>query len=194
MTSNDTGFLVPVAEPALLGILQSRALWFATSNTAIPLRLRAGLWQYRLKTQFLSRVPIPTATPAERKIIGTLAMAITKQAHDRYALHQRVRHRIATDLDVAGRGLNQKLTAWWELDFQAFRAEVKKALKQEIPLRDRGDWEAWLSDGRAEHQQRTAEIVRLETELNERVYQLFDLTLAEIQIIEESTKYRYGEV
>jgi hypothetical protein len=34
----------------------------------------------------------------------------------------------------------------------------------------------------------------METELNARVYALFDLSPAEIRIIEESTKYRYGEV
>jgi hypothetical protein len=47
---------------------------------------------------------------------------------------------------------------------------------------------------RAEHQRITAEIVRLETELNAHVYALFDLTPEEIQTIEESTKYSYGEV
>jgi hypothetical protein len=36
--------------------------------------------------------------------------------------------------------------------------------------------------------------VRLETQLNRRVYDLFDLTPTEVKIIEESTKYRYGEV
>jgi hypothetical protein len=55
-------------------------------------------------------------------------------------------------------------------------------------------WEEWLAARRAEHAQRTAEIVRLETQLNARVYTLFDLAPAEIKIIEESTKYRYGEV
>ena len=44
----------------------------------------------------------------------------------------------------------------------------------------------------AEHRARIAEIVRLETELNGRVYRLFGLSAAEI--MEESTKYRYGEV
>jgi len=44
------------------------------------------------------------------------------------------------------------------------------------------------------HERRTAEIVRLETQLNARVYALFDLTPAEIKLIEECTKYRYGEV
>lgn len=46
----------------------------------------------------------------------------------------------------------------------------------------------------AGHEQLMAEIVRLETNLNGRVYDLFDLTPAEILTIEESTKYRYGEV
>ena len=40
----------------------------------------------------------------------------------------------------------------------------------------------------------SAEIVRLETQLNADVYALFDLAPAEIKLIEESTKYRYGEV
>jgi hypothetical protein len=35
--------------------------------------------------------------------------------------------------------------------------------------------------------------VRLETLLNARVYALFYLTPAEIKLIEECTKYRYGE-
>lgn len=34
----------------------------------------------------------------------------------------------------------------------------------------------------------------LETRPNARVYALFDLSPAEIRIIEASTKYRYGEV
>jgi hypothetical protein len=34
----------------------------------------------------------------------------------------------------------------------------------------------------------------LKTELNQHVYRLFDLTPAEIQLIEASTKYQYGEV
>jgi hypothetical protein len=40
----------------------------------------------------------------------------------------------------------------------------------------------------------TSVIVAAETELNARVYALFKLTRDEIQIVEESTTYRYGEV
>ncbi|MDQ3605495.1 MAG: hypothetical protein M3418_04815 [Gemmatimonadota bacterium] len=121
-------------------------------------------------------------------------MAITEHARARYTLHRRVRHRVANDLAAPGGTLNRKLTAWWELDFAAFRSEVKKALRAEIPLRERDEWEEWFAAQREEHRRLTDEIVRRETELNERVYALFDLTAAEVAIIEESTKYRYGEV
>jgi hypothetical protein len=46
----------------------------------------------------------------------------------------------------------------------------------------------------ASEERYTAEIIRLETKLNEHVYALFDLTADEITLIEESTKYKYGEV
>jgi hypothetical protein len=80
------------------------------------------------------------------------------------------------------------------LTFATFRREVKKVFKQDIPLAERDEWEAWFKQRRAQREQVTDEIIRLETELNERVYHLFKLTPGEIKIIEESTKYRYGEV
>jgi len=121
-------------------------------------------------------------------------MEISEHSRTRYELHYKTRRRIVSDLGVPGKKLNQKLTAWWNLDFSAFRAQVKKVFKKDIPLGERDEWEDWLMGRRAEHQRITAEIVRLETELNTRVYALFDLTPEEIQTIEESTKYSYGEV
>ena len=147
----------------------------------------------------MSRLPIPDAPAAERDAIGGLATQITAQAQARYALHRQARHRILSDLAAAGRGgvtppLNQKLTAWWALDFPTFRGEVQKVYRQDIPLKERDAWEVWLAERSDQHDHLTAEIVRLEADLNRRVYALFDLSAAEIKIIEESTKYRYGEV
>ena len=109
-------------------------------------------------------------------------------------MHERTRQRIFSDLGTPGKKLNQKLTAWWNLDFPAFRAEVKKVFKKDIPLSERDEWEEWLTGRREEHERQTAEIIRLETELNANVYKLFGLTPEEIQVLEESTNYRYGEV
>src|SRR5688572_32000528 len=48
------------------------------------------------------------------------------------------------------RSLNQKLTAWWNLDFPGLRAEVQKTFKRPIPLKDQDEWEAWLTTQRSE--------------------------------------------
>ncbi|MHB9107877.1 MAG: Eco57I restriction-modification methylase domain-containing protein [Armatimonadota bacterium] len=194
---NDKGFILLPEDPYILGILQSRSTWYCIANLCVPLGERAGWPRYQQKSQFISRLPIPDAPPADREAIGGLALAITEQASERYALHERVRHRLTADLrtfNPLASGLNQKLTAWWALDFPTLRAEVKKVFKRDIPLNERDEWESWHAAQRAAHAHLTADIVHLETDLNARVYALFGLTAEEIGMIEELTKYRYGEV
>ncbi|MGI9190144.1 MAG: Eco57I restriction-modification methylase domain-containing protein [Longimicrobiaceae bacterium] len=191
---SNTAYFTPAASPYRLGILASRVTWFTIGKLSQSFGERAGSERYRLFTQSMSQLPIPDAPAPEREALGTLAMAITEQARSRYELHQQTRHRIQTDLGGAGGKLSRKLTEWWTLDFAGFRREAAKTLRQEIPLRERDEWEHWLAERRQRHDEHTAEIVRLETELNRRVYGLFDLTAAEIRIVEESTKYEYGKV
>ena len=201
---NNKGYIIPNPAPSLLGLLQSRVLWFAVSQLCQPLRLRAGLWQYQMFTQYTSRLPIPDMIEADNEALGALALQITNLARTRYALHQRVCHRLLTDFSPAQlpidrehapeQKLNQKLTAWWEQDFSALRAELLKVFKRDIAVRERDEWEAWFAAQRAEHARLTAEIVNREIALNACVYALFGLTGEEIEVIEASTKYRYGEV
>lgn len=190
----NTAYMIATSERWLLGLLSSRCTWFAISETASGLGERAGLNRYRLIDQFMRPIPVPDTSPNDQEVIASYALTLTEKARERYDLHRKARNRILSDLGAPDRRLNQKLTAWWQLDFRAFHAEVKKALKQEIPLMERDDWEDWLTTNRAEHDALTAEIVQLETDLNARVYGLFALSAADIQLIEEATKYRYGEV
>jgi hypothetical protein len=85
------------------------------------------------------------------------------------------------------------LTAWWELSFKELRDELVKVFKRDIPLRERDDWEALLRERSDDIAKLTSEIVRLETELNAAVYDVFGLNEEERGIIERETKYRYGE-
>lgn len=190
----NTGYILPSDKPWLLGFLSSRCAWYLISHISVALGERAGMNRYRLIDQYMRPFPIPELSLENEDVIGTLAMTITSHARDRYQLHRSVRHRIQSDLGTPDKKLNQKLTAWWELDFAVFRSEIKKVFKREIPVAERDEWEDWLAAQQAEHNRLTSEIIRLETELNAHVYRLFDLTPDEIQIIEESTKYHYGEV
>lgn len=65
---------------------------------------------------------------------------------------------------------------------------------RDIPLRERDDWESYLSHSTAQHTHLTHQIIAHETTLNNHVYTLFHLTPQEIQLIEQSTKYPYGAV
>ncbi len=105
-----------------------------------------------------------------------------------------MRHRIRTDLG-SGVTLNDALTKWWTLaDGAKLRAEVKKAFKTDIPLRQRNEWDGFLSAQQVEHQHLTDQIIALEISLNDIVYDAFDLTPEERALIERTTKYPYGEV
>jgi hypothetical protein len=54
--------------------------------------------------------------------------------------------------------------------------------------------ERYLGDQQAKHEILTGQIIKLETDLNSGVYQAFNLTLEEIDLIEKMTKYPYGAV
>ena len=192
----NTGYILTPDHPWILGYLASRCAWYLISQSAITLGERAGMNRYRLIDQYMRPMPIPSPSEIDRDDIGALALQITALARDRYTLHERVRHRLLTDQGTHNplRKLNQKLIAWWALDFPALRAELQKVFKRDIAVRERDEWETWFSEQRTEHARLTGEIVRLENALNTRVYALFQLTEEEIGIIEESTKYRYGEV
>jgi len=91
------------------------------------------------------------------------------------------------DLCPPGRDpkLTTRLQEWWTLpDFTAFRAEVKKVLKADIPLAERSAWEDWITRDRAEIARLSAEITKAEAQIDSIVYSLFDLTPAEITLLE----------
>jgi hypothetical protein len=146
-------------------------------------------------------LPIPIATEDERTALRDLALRATNAARARYDLHCAMRHRISTDLLSADTKPNQKLTAWWTLGepdglqpFTAFREEVKKLRKRDLPMYEREQWDPYLSAKLMEHRHLTDQIVAAESEINDRVYRLFGLSAEEIRVVDEETKYRLGEV
>ncbi|MCY4129038.1 MAG: hypothetical protein OXG15_07325, partial [Gammaproteobacteria bacterium] len=83
--------------------------------------------------------------------------------------------------------LTKKLKEWWRLpDFAAFRTEIKKAFKADIPLAERSDWEDWIDRDRAEINRLSAEVAEAERRIDRVIYRLFDLTPEEIELLEAS--------
>ena len=85
--------------------------------------------------------------------------------------------------------LTTKLAEWWELDFAAFRKEVKKTFKADIPLAERTAWEIYLADQKTIVQQHTATITQLEAELNTEVCKAYGLSAKMIEILEKAGQH-----
>src|SRR5260370_42603619 len=103
-----------------------------------------GLIIYQHKIQFITHLPIPSLTDAQRDHIDTLAQQLTETAKQRYEVRRKTTHRIVNDLGTSQAQLNQRLTTWWELSCKEFREELVKWFRREIPLEDRDDWEELL--------------------------------------------------
>jgi len=141
---------------------------------------------FEIQPDGLERFPIPVTPGESEELLGILAEAAQAAAEKRYELQQSITRRIP-DLaaDPANAKLSTRLKEWWTLpDFAAFHREVEKALKARIPLLERTEWENWITTTRAEINALTAEIARLEAEINAKVYELFGLTPAEIELLE----------
>lgn len=182
--SPNTTYVIPSSDTFLLGLLNSRTTWFFLRG--ISGAMRGGEWRLRLFSQYIEAIPIPTASDAEKAELGKLAEAAQATAEQRNGLQQSITRRIP-DLaaDPPSAKLSTALKEWWTLpDFAAFQREVRKTLKAEIPLKQRSEWEDWITTTRAEINALTAEIARLEVEINAKVYALFDLTPAEIKLLE----------
>lgn len=179
---NNALFAIPSSDPVLLAVLNSPICWMHLTSQSTA--LSGGFSQ--ADAEDLESQPIPSATETARTQIGELVDSVQAAAEERYKLQQGIARRIP-DLaaDPATAKLTTKLKEWWKLpDFAAFQKEVKKSLKAEIPLKERSEWEDWIKDTRGQINALTAEIERLEAEINSKVYELFDLTPEEIELLE----------
>jgi type I restriction-modification system DNA methylase subunit len=182
--SNDKSYFVPSDDLSLLALLNSDLAWYLTTALAPP--VRGGYFE--LRVQYIETLPIPNMTDSERSELRFCAMAAQSAAKFCLASESALTRRIP-DLCPPDRSpkLTEKLKNWWELaDFAAFRAEVKKTFKADIPLKERSEWEDLFTSGKTEITRLSAEIARHEAQINAIVYKLFDLTPDEITLLEES--------
>jgi len=190
---NDKGFFLRVPDPSLLGILQSRIIWYCISHLCAPLGERSGGMRYQHKIQYIERLPIPLLSDDQRFQLRSLAQRLTSVARDRYRIRKDVTSRMKSYLGNSRSTMTDRLDGWWQLDWQEIRNEVRTSFKREIPLKERGEWQAFFQEQRDEIERRTAEIVRLEKELNAVVYAVYGLNEQEIALVERETRYQYGQ-
>ncbi len=190
----NTGYVIPGGDYYLLSILSSWVTWFSISKTAQPLRLRGDRWQYRLIAQFMEKIPIPEASESDREVLSDLAKRSCSLGTKQYELQTNFQHRLVQSFgENADGGLNMKAQAWWELSLN----ELGAALKQSYRLTDNpmknphtaDQWESYLEEKRAEVDKLFYQLADTEAELNDRVFRLFELTTAEIKLLQKEVEH-----
>ncbi|TFW12163.1 type I restriction endonuclease subunit M [Brevundimonas intermedia] len=179
---NNKIFMSASGDASLLSLLQSSVYWFLLISMA-PQVIGGSR---ELRSQYVETMPIPMWTTTSQSELARLGEKATATADARLSLQIALTRRIS-DLCPAGRDakLTSRLQEWWTLpDFSAFRAEVKKAFKADIPLADRSAWEDWINRDRGEIARLSAEITQAEAQIDNIVYGLFNLTSDEIALLE----------
>ncbi|CAM3861962.1 Eco57I restriction-modification methylase domain-containing protein [Litorimonas haliclonae] len=180
--SPNTTYFIPQNDEALVGLLNANITWFFLRG--ISDAMRGGTW--RMFSQNIERIPIPFITSSIRKEVNSLSKVCQQSWEKTFLIMRRVQNRIP-DLcpDDRDPKLSNKLKDWHRLpDFAAFRKEIKRVYKTDIPLSERSEWEAWLETERTAIGALQGQIASAEAEINRIVYELFDLTPEEIALIE----------
>lgn len=180
-----TVFQISDADPSLLCYLNSRVAWYFW--TRLTPELRGGF--VRLKAQYVSPLPLPDFT-AQTTHFQELSASCNEAANKRLGVSDATRHRILDLAPPEHRKLTRKLEQWWTLDFNAFRTEVKRAFRMDIPVKERGEWENYLAAQTKEVRKLDNLIDKAEREIDAIVYRLFDLTLEEVTLLEASVSER----
>jgi hypothetical protein len=182
--ANNKCFFVPTHDMGLLSLLNSKLQWLILQGLCRA--MRGGEWRLELESQYVEKLPIPAWNDSARAELAAASEQASKAAQERLILQTALMRRIP-DLCPPDRApkLTTRLQEWWTLpDFAAFRAEVKKVFKADIPLAERSAWEDWITRDRAEIARLSAEITKAEAQIDSIVYGLFDLTPDEITLLE----------
>jgi hypothetical protein len=186
---NNKAYIIPDSDYFLLGYLNSNIFWFMF--TSMTTMVSGGY--YEATTQNIEKISIPKATDEQKQAIADLAEQCQEQATLRYKLEQTVRDLLIENFRPENNdySLNKKLLNWWTIsEVKTLHQEAQKAFKlkksESLALdlsnpSTQMQWKGFLEEQSQTWYGFTDEIERLETEINQKVYVLFDLTLDEIK-------------
>ncbi len=179
--SNDKSYFIPSDDLCLLALLNSNVAWNFLSGISPAVR---DNW-HEMRVQYVELLPIPDFQQSVRIALISHAQNCTTLSAGALSVLETVRNRIISDLGN-GSQLSKKLHNWHQLDFTSFQAELKKAFKTTIPVKERAEWENYLASEAQKVKTLTAQIMAAEAEINQLVYAAFNLTPDEIELLENS--------
>lgn len=167
---------ITVSDKSYLAILNSKVMWFFLKNTGTE--FRGGYFCF--KTNYLKPFPLPDITEEEGDILEKKAdQMLTLNAElqgKRFKFLEILRNNFP-DVRITG-----AIETFDKLDFVGFVSELGKQ-KIKLSLKQQDEWSEYFNEYRAECQRLTNEIARTDKEIDQMVYELYNLTEEEINYL-----------
>ncbi len=137
----------------------------------------------QVKIIYINILPIPKASNTEQKLFITKVDRILILNTDLQKVTTKFLKILQSHFPL--KKMSKKLQNWHELRFQDFSKELRKA-KIKWSLSEESDWIDFFETEKSKAQKLQTEINKTDSEINKMVYKLYDLTEAEIKLIESS--------
>jgi hypothetical protein len=189
---NDSMWIIPTENKALLGVLNSKMGWWLITKYCTQIQNGCQLiWKY------FGQIPVPELNSPELTALVDKMLSLTqKQQNTTNTFIKYLNSQITVEK------LSRKLENWHELEFSDFIKELRKGisstnkvltnkglqpLDNKLSKSDEMDWMEVFENRKNEAQTLKSEIEKTDKEIDQMVYELYGLTEKEIKIVEEAT-------
>lgn len=163
----------------LLAILNSPVMWFFLNTTGYV--LRGGFFTF--KTKYLEPFPVPLIgkdlqQPFIEKVDEIIQRTATLERQQKQFTDL-----LQNKFDIEK--LSKKLQHWYNLNFKEFLKEMEK-VKVKLSISTEAEWMSYFNEQQHQVQELKFKINRINKEIDQMVYELYELTVDEIQVVEGS--------
>ncbi len=173
---NDSMWIIPTENKALLAVLNSKPGWWLITKYCT--QIQNG---YQLIWKYFGQIPI--ANPSfELTAKADIMLSLNKELQIK---SDKFIKRIKSNLEI--QKISKKLQNFYNFEFKTFISELKKQ-KIKLSFKDQDKWEDYFDSYKQEINELQNKINQTDKEIDKMVYQLYELTDKEIEIVENSVK------
>ena len=202
---NKTIFLINSSSYGLLGLLNSKLIWYYLINTCASLGDPKNGGRLNMQRIYLETIGIPNEILNNESKLSE----ITKVLNGLYQNYNNIldKYRVYIQSSMVISKLSKKLENWYELEFGEFIKELNKAIKATnrqmakdtaaginidnvalppLTKKDEFEWLELFEENKKKAQELLQQIAQTEKEIDLMVYALYGLAPEEIEIVENS--------
>lgn len=187
----DNNFFISTGSKALLGLLNSKLVYFYLKNVCTT--LQGGFYDFRRDK--ITTIPVNNNFNSIEKDISVLADKLIDFTDQSNKSEANFIHLLKSKFGI--NTVSKKIQKWHELEFGEFLKELEKARKKsakenkteynKLSLSEEAEWMQYFNEQKQKAEELKAEIEKTDKEIDQMVYELYGLTEEEINIVEEAT-------